>query len=77
MGYSRKKINLTGQRFGKLTALEPAENIGPRTAWRCLCDCGQECAVTTQQLRSGRQTSCGCDKPYPANTPGEIGRAHV
>ena len=38
MGYSRKRLDLTGQRFGKLTVLAPAENIGSLTTWRCLCD---------------------------------------
>ena len=27
-GHSRKKIDLTGQRYGKLTVLAPAENVG-------------------------------------------------
>nr|WP_325253133.1 hypothetical protein [uncultured Oscillibacter sp.] len=31
-GHSRKKLDLTGQRYGKLTVLAPAENIGGRTA---------------------------------------------
>ncbi len=30
--HSKRKLDLTGQRFGKLTAVEPAENIGGRTA---------------------------------------------
>ena len=62
MGHSRKKLNLTGQRFGNLTVVEPAENIGTRTAWLCRCDCGQEIVVATAHLRDGRRTSCGCNK---------------
>ena len=58
--YSRKKLDLTGQRFGKLIVLRPAENIGVRTAWRCRCDCGEEIVVKTCHLRSGHVTSCGC-----------------
>ena len=58
--HSRKKLDLTGQRYGKLTVLEPAENVGSRTAWRCRCDCGGEAVVTTRCLRSGRTKSCGC-----------------
>ena len=58
--YSRKKLDLTGQRFGQLTVLAPSENIGGRTAWRCLCDCGRETVVKTQKLRGGRTVSCGC-----------------
>lgn len=57
---NRKKIDLTGQRYGKLTVLHPAENIGNRTAWVCRCDCGKEVVVKTCHLRSGHTTSCGC-----------------
>lgn len=60
MGHSRKKVDLTGQRYGRLTVLAPAENIGGRTAWRCLCDCGQETIVKTHHLRSDHTKSCGC-----------------
>lgn len=60
VGHSRKKVDLTGQRYGHLIVLEAAENIGTRTAWRCLCDCGQETIVKTQHLRSGHTKSCGC-----------------
>lgn len=76
-GHSRKKLDLTGQRFGRLTVLEPAANIGPRTAWRCRCDCGEETTVITQRLRSGRQTSCGCDKEHFGKLPCEIARANL
>lgn len=58
--HSRKKLNLTGQRFGQLTVLAPAENIGGRTAWLCQCDCGREIVVKTCRLRSGHTASCGC-----------------
>ena len=59
-GRGWKKIDLTGQRFGSLTALRPAENIGCRTAWVCRCDCGQETVVMTTSLRAGRTKTCGC-----------------
>ncbi len=60
MRHSTKKLDLTGQRFGKLTVLTPAENIGSRTAWLCRCDCGNETVVKTSRLRDGRTVSCGC-----------------
>lgn len=62
MAHSRKKLNLTGQKFGKLTVLSPAENIGSRTAWLCRCECGRETVVKTYHLRSGHSKSCGCTK---------------
>lgn len=61
--YSRKKLDLTGQRFGKLTVLKPAENVGNRTTWLCRCDCGRESVVKTYRLRSGHTSSCGCRSP--------------
>ena len=57
---SRKKLDLTGQRFGMLTVIAPAENIGSKTAWLCRCGCGRETVVKTSRLRSGRAKSCGC-----------------
>lgn len=58
--YSRQKLNLTGQRYGRLTVVGPAENIGGRTAWLCRCDCGRETVVRTCHLRAGHVVSCGC-----------------
>lgn len=77
MRHSTKRLALTGQRFGKLTVVSPAENVGARTAWLCRCDCGNEVVVTTARLRDGRRTSCGCDKVLNGYTPAEIGRASL
>lgn len=60
MGHSTKKLDLTGQRFGHLTVLSLAENIGSRVAWRCRCDCGRETVVLAYRLRGGKTKSCGC-----------------
>lgn len=64
-GNCTKRLDLTGQRFGMLTVLHRAENIGRDTAWRCRCDCGNETVVRTCYLRKGRTRSCGCDTPSP------------
>lgn len=60
-----KLIDLTGQKFGKLTVIERVGTyITPRGAktplWKCKCDCGEECIVRRNDLRSGAQKSCGC-----------------
>jgi len=60
MPHSTKKLDLTGQRFGKLTVISPAKNVDGRTAWLCRCDCGQERVIKTYHLRSGHTKSCGC-----------------
>ena len=62
MSHSPKKIDLTGQRYGRLTVVAPAENVGGRTAWLCRCDCGKETIVKSHHLRSGHTRSCGCKK---------------
>lgn len=54
------KLDLTGQKFGHLTALSPAENIGGRTAWLCRCDCGSTFVAKTVHLRRGHVKTCGC-----------------
>lgn len=54
-----KKIDLTGQRFGRLIAIEPVVVNGHRK-WLCRCDCGNIKSVATGSLRSGGTKSCGC-----------------
>lgn len=58
-----KAIDLTGQRFGRLVALEPTEERSDKKiVWCCLCDCGNEAFVISSHLRSGHSKSCGCLK---------------
>ena len=59
--HSTKKLDLTGQRFGRLTVIASAENVGRDTAWLCRCDCENEVTVRTCYLRKGKTHSCGCD----------------
>lgn len=53
-------IDITGQRFGKLIALERVSNKGKHTCWKCQCDCGNICEIRTNSLKTGHTTSCGC-----------------
>ena len=55
-----KFIDLTGQRFGRLTVLERAQNIGKDIAWLCQCDCRKQSVVLGNSLRRGISKSCGC-----------------
>lgn len=61
-----KALDLTGQKFGKLTALRRLPNQGRRTIWECQCDCGNIIPVRAENLRSGHTTSCGCKKREPS-----------
>lgn len=54
-----KKMNLIGQRFGRLTVISEAPKKS-RFRWNCKCDCGKLRIVMTCNLRSGHTTSCGC-----------------
>jgi len=54
-------IDITGQRFGRLTAIVRAQRKSLKGAvWLFRCDCGTEKEATAAQVRSGRTRSCGC-----------------
>lgn len=58
-----KVIDITGQRFGRLVALEMVgRNSAMNVLWRCKCDCGNETTVSGSSLRKGVTKSCGCYK---------------
>lgn len=58
-----KALDLTNQKFSKLTALEKAPSRGDKyTRWVCQCECGKIVEVRTDYLRNGHTTSCGCEK---------------
>lgn len=54
-------VDLTGQKFGKLTVIERAGSTSHGAAkWRCVCECGNETIVIGDSLRKGDTRSCGC-----------------
>jgi hypothetical protein len=55
------KLNLIGQRYGKLIVTGEAGSNGRKTQWVCQCDCGKEIIAQTIILRHAGKTSCGCD----------------
>lgn len=63
-GCARKGVNridLTGQRFGRLVALEPTDKkLCHSVIWKCQCDCGNIAEVASINLRNGNTRSCGC-----------------
>lgn len=55
------KRDLTGQRFGRLTAIRPVRSEkGLGVIWLCKCDCGGEKEVPAARLTRGTTKSCGC-----------------
>lgn len=58
--------NLTGKRFGRLTALHSTAGPAIRTSsmrgawWMVRCECGLMIQVLGRNLRAGKTKSCGC-----------------
>ena len=63
-GCFRGTKDLTGQKFGRLTAMRKGyktKNSGGRSAtWVCRCECGMVVGVRGRNLASGSTKSCGC-----------------
>ncbi len=60
---SRNFKDLTGHRFGRLTAIKRAYiDKDHESHWLCKCDCGNETIVSIGALNSGWTKSCGCIK---------------
>lgn len=61
---SQRFIDLTGQKFGRLTVTNRApkqSGLASRAArWNCSCECGNTHVVDSASLRSGNTQSCGC-----------------
>lgn len=56
-----RMVDITGQKFGRLTAIMPTEKRqNGKVVWLCECECGNETLVTSNRLRSGNTSSCGC-----------------
>lgn len=53
-------IDLTGNKYGRLTVIKRAENQGKKKMWLCKCDCGNEKIVRADSLKNGSIKSCGC-----------------
>ena len=69
----RKKINLLGQKFGKLTVIKELDERSKRgmVMWLCQCDCGNYVKHTCNDLRSGKSKSCGCSQNMGHPTHGK------
>lgn len=56
-----KRIDLTGQRFGRLVVISYEGHDKHKNAlWKCKCDCGNEKIISSPCLRDGTTSSCGC-----------------
>lgn len=51
------EYDFTNKQFGKLTAIEKVQ-YGKKKKWKCICECGTERFVTTDELTSGKAIMC-------------------
>lgn len=56
--------DITGERFGRLTAVGPTKERDKKgyVIWHCKCDCGNEIDVSYNLLCYSMTKSCGCQK---------------
>lgn len=57
--HKRCMIDLAGQTYGHLLVLEYAYTKKKSAYFKCLCDCGKICVVSSNKLKTGHTTSCG------------------
>lgn len=62
MNKRKSLIDLTGQRFGRLTVIGIDDKSTKKTYWICQCDCGTVKSVRADILKAGLTVSCGCKK---------------
>lgn len=75
----KRTMDLSGQRFGKLVAIEAVKK-GNKRVWKCKCDCGNICYVTQNNLcrKTHGTTSCGCNVNHrKRNNVGNIKRKEL
>lgn len=53
-------IDMTGQKYYKLTGMYPVRHSKNGLIWRFKCDCGNEVEVLGVSVRRGNTKSCGC-----------------
>lgn len=56
----RRIKDLTGNRYGLLTAVELLGRVNGQTMWKCVCDCGETHIASSSNLQRGNVKSCGC-----------------
>lgn len=55
-----KIVDITGQKFGRLTVVNFISIFNSKTKWACKCDCGKSTVADGSHLKQGATRSCGC-----------------
>jgi hypothetical protein len=66
-----ERINIIGQKYGRLTVLKYHSTVDGEARWVCRCDCGVIKDVRGKHLRYHKIVSCGCynrDRTIKENT---------
>lgn len=74
------KIDITGQRFGRLVAIEPTlkrSRSSGSVVWKCKCDCGNMAFVSYNVLHRSNTRSCGCLRNESAGKTGRVNRIDI
>lgn len=53
-----RRLEIAGQKFSRLTAIE--RQPGGKTLWKFRCDCGSEVIKNASYVKNGNIKSCGC-----------------
>lgn len=71
-------IDLTGQKFGRLTVVERSGKAkhGDSAKWICRCECGETIVAISRNLKSGNTKSCGCIQSECARETGKANKTH-
>jgi len=68
-----RPIDITGQRFSRLTAVRQAGvNKFGKVEWLFSCDCGGNTTIAGSLAKSGKVKSCGCLAKETARTNGKL-----
>ena len=68
---SKRKMDLTGKRFGRWTVLGFAYKNNSRCPfWKCRCECGTEKNIARYSLIDNKSKSCGCLRDETATKHG-------
>lgn len=71
-----KPLDITGQRFGQLTAIRRMGSRNGKSLWEFQCDCGNRVVCGSGDVRAGKTKSCGCLRQQTAQAQGYKNAKH-
>ena len=60
MSLMGRSADITGEKFGRLIAVEVVGKSGRENIWKCVCECGNVAEVRLSNLKNRNTQSCGC-----------------